>query len=165
MAKFGSLAGLLLTLLIGVPPAWGAGDFRTEDLALCRGSWLDWKDADAGKFDSFGAFLRSAFAPNGDDGSLVPKSPIAIAGLRVTRVFPQNVGMGLGFSVLVDATFDVAKTALEQALGKPLHQCESGEGMRTCELPIAERRTVVLMSSDRPGAKTALVGCYYLYEE
>ena len=46
-------AGILLTLLVGVMPAWGADDPRVENLALCRDSWLDWKTTDPAKLDSF----------------------------------------------------------------------------------------------------------------
>jgi hypothetical protein len=155
----------LLAFLVGVIPALGADDRRVEDLALCRDSWLDWKNTDPARLDSFGAYFHSAFSHNGDDAFFAPKSAMAIDGLKVKQVFPENVGMGLGFSVLVDATFDVAKRALEQDLGKPLRQCESGEGMRTCELPIAEQRTVTLMSGDPPNDKTTLIGCYYFYEK
>jgi hypothetical protein len=158
-------AGLLLTLLVGVVPAWGADDPRVENLALCRDSWLDWKSSDRAKLDSFGAFVRSAFAHNGNDAFVVPKSPMTIDGLKVAQVFPESLGMGLGFSVLVDAPFDVVKQALEQKLGKPLRQCASGEGMRTCELSIAEQRTVMLMSGEQPNDKTPLFGCYYFYEK
>jgi hypothetical protein len=158
-------AGLLLTLLVGVIPARGADDPRVENLALCRDSWLDWKTTDPAKLNSVGAYLRSALARNNNDAFGVPKSPMAIAGLKVTQVFPDSVGMGVGFSVLVDARFDVARQALEQRLGKPLRQCETSDGMRTCELPIAEQRTVMLMSGDPPNDKTTLVGCYYLYEK
>ena len=158
-------AGLLLTLLVGVIPAWGADDPRLENLALCRDSWLEWKTTDPGKLNSVGAYLHSALARNDNDAFGVPKSPMAIAGLKVTKVFPDSVGMGVGFSVLVDARFDVARRALEHELGKPLRQCETSDGMRTCELPIAEQRTVTLMSGDPPNDKTTLVGCYYLYEK
>jgi hypothetical protein len=157
--------GLLFALLVGVIPAWSADDPRVENLALCRDSWLDWKKTDPAKLDSFGAFFRAAFTHRDNDAFFTPKSAMAIAGLKVTQVFPQSVGMGLGFSVLVDARFDAAKQALEQKLGKPLSQCETGEGMRTCGLPIAEQRTVMLMSGDPPNDKTTLVGCYYLYEK
>ena len=158
-------AGLLLTLLVGVIPALGADDPRVENLALCRDSWLDWKNTDPAKLNSFGVYFRSAFAHDGNDAFFTPKSAMAINGLKVKQAFPESVGMGLGFSVLVDATFDVAKRALEQELGKPLRRCETGDGMRTCELPIAEQRTVTLMSGEPPNDKTTLVGCYYFYEK
>jgi len=158
-------SALLLAFLVGVMPAWGAGDPRVENLALCRDSWLDWKNTDPAKLDSFAAFFRSAFTHNRNDAFFAPKSPMAIDGLKVTQVFPESLGMGRGFSALVDATFDAAKQALEGKLGRPLSQCETGEGMRTCELPIAEQRTVMLMSGYPPNDKTTLVGCYYFYEK
>jgi hypothetical protein len=163
--KYAWTGGLLLTLLAGGAPALSADDPRVENLALCRDSWLDWKNTDPAKLDSFGVFFRSAFTHNGNDAFFTPRSAMAISGLKVKQVFPQSVGMGLGFSVLVDATFDVAKQALEQKLGKPLGQCETGDGMRTCDLPIAEQRTVTLMSGDTPNDKTTLIGCYYFYEK
>ena len=158
------LAGLLLALLHGVTPAWAAADPWIENLALCRDSWLDWKKTDPAKLNSFSEFLRSGFTHNDNDAFGVPRSAMAIGGLRVTQVLPESVGMGVGFSVLVDARFDVAKRVLEQTLGRPLRQCEASDGMRSCELPISEQRTVVLMSGDAPNDKTTLVGCYYLYE-
>ena len=108
-------------------------DPRVEDLALCRDSWLDWKSTAPSKLESFGAFLRSDFAHNENDAFFTPKSAMTIDGLKVTQVFPGSVGMGLGFSVLVDATFDVAKQAFERELGRPLRDCETSDGMRTCE--------------------------------
>lgn len=158
-------AGLLLTLLLGALPAWGADDPRLESLALCRESWLDWQRTDPAKLDSFAAYFRSAFSHSGNDAFATPKSAAAIDGLKVIQVFPESVGMGVGFSVLVEARFDVARGALERALGKPLRQCETSDGMRACELPIAEQRTVTLMAGDAPNDKTSLVGCYYFYEK
>jgi len=158
-------AALLLTLLVGVIPARGADDPRVENLALCRDSWLDWKNTDPAKLNSFVAFFRSAFTRNDNDAFSTPKSAMAIDGMKVMQVFPESVGMGVGFSVVVDARFDVAKQAVEHALGKPLGHCEIGDGMRICELPIAARRTVTLVSGDTPNDKTTLVGCYYLYEK
>jgi hypothetical protein len=73
--------------------------------------------------------------------------------------------MGVGFSVLVEASFDVAKRSIEQRLGKPLRQCETGDGMRTCALEIAEKRTVMLMADATGKEKTTLVGCFYFYEK
>jgi hypothetical protein len=155
----------MLALLSGVTPAVGADDPRVESLALCRDSWLDWKNTDPAKLNSFVDYFHSAFAQHGNDAFAVPKSAMTIDGLKVKEIFPESVGTGLGFSVLVDATFDAARRALERDLGKPLGQCETGEGMRTCDLPIAEQRTVTLMSGDPPNDTTTLIGCYYFYEK
>ncbi len=143
----------------------GASGSQVEKLALCRDSWLDWKRTDPAKLESFGGFLGSDFAHNDNDGFFTPKSAMTVGGLKVTQVFPGNVGMGLGFSVLVDASFDESKQALERELAMPLRACETGDGMRTCELSIAEQRTIMLVSSDPPNDKTTLVGCYYYYEK
>ena len=163
--NYACLTGLWLTLLLGVAPAVGADDPRMEGLALCRDSWLDWKSADPAKLDRFAAFFRSAFTHNDNDPFFTPKSAMTVEGLKITQVYPESVGMGVGFSILVDATLDEAKRALEKKLGAPLRQCESGDGMRICTLPIAEQRTVTLMSGDPPNDKTTLIGCYYLYEK
>jgi len=88
-----------------------------------------------------------------------------VNGLNLTQVFPGSLGMGVGFSVLVDATFDVARQAVERDLGKPMDDCREGDGMHTCELSIAEQRTVILLSEDPPNDKTTLIGCYYYYEK
>jgi hypothetical protein len=157
--------GLLLALLVGAAPALAADDPRIENLALCRESWLDWKTADPAKLNSFIDFARSAFTHDDNDAFVTPKSAMAIDGLKVTHVFPESVGMGVGFSVVVEAPFDIAKKTFEQKLGKPLSHCEIGEGMRTCEAPIAEKRTVMLLSGEPPNDKTTLIGCYYFYEK
>src|SRR4051812_24393668 len=126
--QFLRLVGSLLALLIAAGPAIAAGDPRTENFALCRDSWLDWEKSDPAALDSFGAFLSLAFTHDSDDGHLTPKAPMTIDGLDVTQVFPSSLGMGLGFSVLVDASFETAKQAVERDLGKPLRECQAGDG-------------------------------------
>jgi hypothetical protein len=37
--------------------------------------------------------------------------------------------------------------------------------MRTCELQIGEKKTILLMAEDNPKSTTTLVGCYYFYEK
>jgi len=159
------LAGLLLTLLLGVMPARGADDPRLENLALCRDSWLEWKTSDPAKLNSVAAYFRFAFTHTGNDAFATPNAPTTLGSLKVTRIFPDSVGMGVGFSAQVDATFDEARKAIEQRLGKPLSQCEASDGMRSCGLPIAAQRTLVVMSGDPPDDRVTLIGCYYLYEK
>jgi hypothetical protein len=155
----------VLALMVAAIPASGQSDQRVENLALCRDSWLDWKNSAPSALESFGVYFRSAFAHNDGDAFVTPKAPIAVDGLNVAQVFPQSLGMGLGFSVVVDASFDVAKQALERDLGEPLRSCDAGDGMRTCELPVAEQRTIILASNDPANDQTTLVGCYYFYEK
>jgi hypothetical protein len=35
--------------------------------------------------------------------------------------------------------------------------------MRTCELEIAPKKTIVLMAEDNPKSRKTLFGCFYLY--
>jgi hypothetical protein len=35
--------------------------------------------------------------------------------------------------------------------------------MRTCELEIGEKKTILLMAEDNVKSKTTLLGCYYFY--
>jgi hypothetical protein len=81
-------------------------------------------------------------------------------------VFPESVGMGVGFSIVVNANFTKTKTSLEKKLGKTINKCEPpSDNMRTCELEIAEKKTITLMAEDNPKSTTTLVGCYYFYEK
>lgn len=165
MMKSLRLAGSMLALLVAAAPASGAGDPRIERFALCRDSWLDLEKSDPAALDDFGAYLASAFTRDSEGGHLIPKAPMSVDGLEITQLFPSSLGMGLGFSVLVNASFDAARQAVERDLGKPLQECQAGEGMQTCELPVAEQRTVILVSEGPPNDATTLVGCYYYYEK
>ena len=93
----------------------------------------------------------------------MPKKPATVISFAVVRVYPQRVGMGVGFSVVVSATFDKVRAQIEKTIGKSLKNCESGEGMRTCELEVAEKRTVTLIAGETGKTKHTLFGCYYFY--
>lgn len=159
------VASLVLMLAAIAMPARAADDASIERLVTCKDSWLDWKNDNAPQLKSFGEHFQSDFASGENDAFFVPKSRDTIAGLGVTRVFPNSVGMGVGFSVFVDAKFDEAKRRFEQALGKPLQKCEVSDGMRTCGLEIADKRTFMLMAEDDAKATSTLAGCYYFYEK
>lgn len=163
--RFLRLSGPTLALLIAAAPASSADDPRVENFALCRESWLELEKSDPAALESFGIYLNSAFSHDSADGHLTPNTPAMVNGLNLTQVFPGSLGMGVGFSVLVDAEFDAAKQAVERDLGKPMDDCQEGDGMRTCELSIAEQRTVILLSEDPPNDKATLIGCYYYYEK
>lgn len=163
--KIASLAGILIGLQVTIAPAWATDDVSVERMAMCKDSWLDWKTGDPAQLKTFSDHFRSVFARNESDFTIVPKSPLSIDGLRVVQAFPDSVGMGVGFSVVVHATFDRAKRSLEKALGKPLGKCGASDGMRSCELEIAEKRTVMLIAPDAAKNTQTLIGCYYLYEK
>src|SRR4051812_4108669 len=115
-------------------------------MATCTDSWLEW-----------GADEGSAF--------FVPIASVTLMGMRVTRVYSNTVGMARGFSVTVDAPFETAKRNVEKSVGSPLKHCDTSDGMRTCDLQIAEKKTVMLMADATGREKSTLVGCFYFYEK
>ena len=157
--------GVVIGLLVAVASAWADDDVTLTRMATCQESWLDWQTKEPAQLKKFGDQLHSEFSQHGDDAFVVPNANVSIAGLRVTQLFPNSVGMGVGLSVTVDAPFDKARQAIEKTVGKPLTKCETGDSMRTCGLEIAEKRTLMLMAEDSPKATTTLVGCYYFYEK
>ncbi len=163
--KATSLATALIVVLFAIVPARAADDVSVERMATCQDSWLDWQKSYPAKLQAFADHLRSDFSQNANDPFAIPKTNKSIAGLRVTQMFPVSLGMGVGFSVTVDATFDRTKAILEKKLGRMLGKCEVGDGMRTCELDIAEKRTLMLMADDSAKSTTTLLGCYYYYEK
>ena len=156
------LAGMSLALALAAGPAGAADDVSIARMATCQDSWLDWQKTAPEKLKSFGAHFRSAFSQR--DSFFVPKTDISVAGLPVAQAFPDSVGMGVGFSVTVDASFEKTRKAMEGVLGKHLSKCEAGDDMHACELNIAEQRTFTLMTEDIAPNRT-LIGCYYLYEK
>ncbi len=158
-------ASVLIALLFAVTPALGAEDMTLTRMATCQESWLDWQTKDPAQLKKFGDQLHAEFSQHGNDPFVVPNASVSVAGLRVLQLFPNSVGMGVGLSITVDAPFDKARQAIEKVAGKPLTKCETSDGMRTCGLEIAEKRTLMLMAEDNAKATTTLVGCYYYYEK
>ncbi len=158
--------GILAVFLAAVAPAQAADNLGIERLATCQDSWFEWKSGDPARLQKFVAGIQSDFLRQEREAFFVPKSSQSVAGLPVTQVFPQSVGMGVGFSVIVNASFDQTRTSLERKLGKPIRKCEPpSDNMRTCELAIGEKKTIVLMAEDNPKSTTTLIGCYYFYEK
>jgi len=160
-----TLSAGMLALGILLRPALAADDDALTRMALCKDSWADWNKSDPAKMKAFAERMGAQFAHHGNEPFGLPKTNVSVLGLRVLRAFPDSVGMGVGFSLSVDATFDVARKTVEKALGKSLGKCESGDGMRGCELEIAPQRTVTLEAEDKAGAHDTLIGCYYFYEK
>jgi hypothetical protein len=155
----------LIALLAIVAPSWAADDTTLERLALCRDSWLDWSKTNPAQMNALRDSIMAGYSQREGDAFFVPKTAKSFAGFRVVQVYPGNVGMGVGFSIVVDATFDKVQHSVEKMLGKPLKECSTSDGMRACQLDIAEQRTVTLMAEDSAKSANTLVGCYYLYEK
>lgn len=136
-----------------------------ERLATCQDSWRDWKENPA-ESKRVGELFTGNFTQNTtNDGSFLPNTKVVVVGLPVKRVYPESVGMGVGFSVILDGTFEGTRANAEKALGKTLGKCETGDGMRTCELEIAKERTITLLAGEHDERHETLLGCYYLYEK
>jgi hypothetical protein len=157
------LAPLLAILSLAATQAPASSvDTAVERLATCQDSWRDWKENPT-ESKRVGELFTNNFAQAGNDGSFTPKAKVSVVGLPVKRVYPESVGMGVGFSVILDGTFDVTREHAEKLLGKKLGKCETGEGMHTCELGIAEERTVTLLAGEHDEKHETLLGCYYFY--
>ena len=154
-----------IALQLAMAPAWAAGDLGIERLATCQDSWLDWERSDPAQLKTVLDHIRSDFTEKESDPFWLPKTEKSVAGLRVEQLFPESVGMGVGFSVVVKATFDETRRHIEKTVGKALTKCETGDNMRMCEREIAEKRTLMLMAEDNPKSTSTLVGCYYYYEK
>ncbi len=160
-----SIAAVLIALSLMAAPVRAADDAGLVRMATCQDSWLDWNKSDPVQLKKFVDHIRAGFTPHDNDPYWLPKADTSILGLHIAQIFPQSVGMGVGFSLTVNAPFDTTRKVLEKSLGKKLGKCETGDGMRMCELDIAEQRTVTLMAGDDPKSTQTLVGCYYLYEK
>jgi len=134
-------------------------------MALCQDSWFEWTKKDPKAFEAFRDHVVGAFRPHDRDPYWLPKANVSVLGMRVTQLFPDSVGMGVGFSLTVEAPYDKARAALEKAAGKALGHCESGDNMKTCELEVAPQRSLTIMAEDSPKARQTLIGCYYFYEK
>lgn len=161
--KIPTLAGL--ALVCAILPAGAADDPVLARMALCQDSWFDWQKNDPAKLKAFGEHFRVEFMPHDNDPFLLPTGNVSAMGLHVAQAFPDSIGMGVGFSLTVDARFDDARKAVEKTLGKRMQHCEASDEMKTCALEIAPQRTVTLMAEDSPKAKQTLIGCYYFYEK
>jgi hypothetical protein len=160
-----ALAVAALLLAVAVHPVSAADDAALTRMTLCKDSWLEWRKTEPAKFQAFADQVRANFVPHDNDPFALPKAEVSVLGLKVLQAFPDSVGMGVGFSLTVDATFDEARKRMEKALGRALKHCEASEGTRDCALEIAKQRSVVLMAEDKPGSHRTLIGCYYFYEK
>ncbi|HUB85608.1 MAG TPA: hypothetical protein VL971_07930 [Rhizomicrobium sp.] len=163
--KITYLTAIAALLCCAVAPARAADDVLLQRLAICQDSWLDWQKSDPAQLQKLGRHIGAGFTHRDNDPFGVPKSPTSILGYPMSQIFPQSIGMAVGFSATVDAPFDKARAAVEKAVGKRLQHCEASDDMKTCDLELAPQRVVTIMAEDSPKATQTLVGCYYFYEK
>jgi hypothetical protein len=138
-------------------------DLPLQRLALCQDSWVDWKD-DAPRMARFSNTFNTRFNRSAQGDAFIPRQPSQVLGRAITHAYPQSVGMGVGFSLVINSDFGTARAAIEQQLGKPM-RCSTSDGVRSCELQLGEQKTALLMTGQNGQADTSLVGCYYFYEK
>jgi hypothetical protein len=156
---------LALALTLAATVAVAADDInRIERLATCQDSWFEFKD-DPVKSQAFSQTFISSFVQKGTSGTFTPKSTFVVAELPVIEAHPETMGMGVGFSVVLDGTFENARANVEKVVGQKLKDCQTGDGMRMCGLEFAPKKTLMVMSDDGGKSGRALVGCYYFYEK
>jgi hypothetical protein len=158
------VAALLALAALSLGPAQAADDAAIARLALCQDSWADWSKSAPERLNALGAHFRATFTQKEGDAFFVPLKPTTIAGLRIVQAFPGSVGMGVGFSLIVETDFATARKVMEKTLGKTLGKCEASDGMHSCEFGFAPQRTFTLMAEDGTKNRT-LIGCYYYYEK
>lgn len=141
----------------------GANEAQLLRLATCQDSWLEWK-AEPGRLQRFATDLHRRYTLKPKSPAMTPNAPAKLLGFPVQQLFPDSVGMGVGFSVQVQADFKQARQRFEEQLGRPL-QCEGGDGMLSCELPLGEKKTALLVKADSGPSKSTLLGCYYFYQQ
>lgn len=96
---------LVTTFLVAVVPASARDNIGMERLALCQDSWIDWQKSSPAELKKLADALQSGFTHKEQDPFFVPKSAETILGLPVAQVFPESIGMAVGFSVMVRANF------------------------------------------------------------
>ena len=134
-------AGAVLALFVVAAPAHAADDAAITRMTLCQDSWFEWTKKEPKTFEAFRNRFMGQFAmPRENKPYWMPKTNVSVMGMHVAQAFPDSVGMGVGFSLTVDAPYDKARAALEKATGKKLQHCETSDGTHGCELEVAPRR-------------------------
>lgn len=149
--------------ILAASPTRAASEPTLERMVTCQESWLDWQDNPA-RGRKFVDGLHADYREQEDGGYLVPNAQKTLFALPVSRVYLDSVGMGVGFSVLVNDGVDAAKKAVEKAIGRTL-TCEAdSDGVHACQAELGPKRTVTI-ASDTEGGKGVLIGCFYFYEK
>lgn len=159
------LAAALSTSVAGLPSGSETEDIHLGQLATCQESWLDWEDDDQ-RMGQYIDRFNTNYTRIEEEPAFLPKTPAKVLDFPLVKVYPQSVGMGVGFSVQLDGQFSKIRSQVEERLGNPL-ECSSDEDMTSCGLELGQNKTVTLTAfGDDAGADSAnLLGCYYYYEK
>lgn len=131
-------------------------------MATCQQSWFEWKDDDA-RMTQYMDRFTARFAAIEDEPAYLPKAALQTLGFPVIKVYPQSVGMGVGFSLQLAGQTDAIRREVEQRIGHPL-ECSTEDGMTSCGTELGENKTLVLMTSGAGVDAVHQLGCFYLYQ-
>ena len=159
-----AIAAVLAGLAVPQSHAQNKDDAGVLRLLTCQDSWMEWK-GDPIEQQKFVDRHKANFTQNESDGSFVPIKPMSILGHRIAQLYPQSIGMGIGYSVIVNASFDAAKASLEKQMDKRFTRCQAASEGKSCERELSKLKTVMLMEGTRGKDAKTLFGCYYLYEK
>lgn len=144
-------------------PAMGFDSDSLARLAMCQGSWLDWKDDEVRMARYIGQF-DTGFKRIEAEAAFLSNAPITVLGFPLIKVYPQSVGMGVGVSVSLGAPLTKVRAEVEHAIGKPL-ECSNEEGTTYCGASTADSKSVTLAAAGDGTGNESLLGCMYYYEK
>ncbi len=141
--------------------AHAAEDTIALKLMTCQTSWLDWKDNPT-LAEPFNKQLKASYRIDDEDGTYKPIGSMTVLAKKVSRVYPNTMGQGLGFAVLVDAKFEAVRGALAKHGMKPIHQqCNIDEYTKSCTFVMGNKKTILLYADAGTKNQQTLVGCSY----
>lgn len=157
------ITAALLALCAHAAPAAELAE-TLQRLAGCQDSWLDWKN-DEQRMRAFGDALMGQFRPSEQHHVFVPQGRVTWMGYEVSEITPQNIGMALGFAITVKAPLAKLRAGYERVVGQPMKACENNDGLSSCELQLAKRKTATMMMPIKKPELGTLLGCYYYYQQ
>jgi hypothetical protein len=156
-------ASAISSTVTGLPPGNEAEERRLWELATCQVSWLPWLD-DKRRMTAYIDGFDADYTRSEDEPAFLPKGPSKLMGFPLIKVYPQSVGMGVGFSLQLAGTLAKVRVEVEHLLGKPL-DCSVSDEMTSCGFELDPKRTITLAADGDGTGKTSLLGCFYYYEK
>ena len=157
------IAAALSSPSAGLPPGNDAEDRSLGQLATCQDSWYSWKDDDV-RMGQYIDRFNANFTRMEEEPAFLPKKPGSVLGFPLVKVYPQSVGMGVGFSVQLGGQFANIRGEVEHRLGKTL-ECSNSDGMTSCGVELGEHKSLTLTAFGDGADAINLLGCFYYYEK
>jgi hypothetical protein len=159
LVLFGAFA--LSSTVTGLPPGNTAEERRLKRMATCQDSWLTWQ-GDERQMAEFIKSFDADYTRSEQEPAFLPKGPSKVLGFPLIKVYPQSVGMGVGFSLQLAASLVQVRAHVEPLLGKPL-DCSVSDDMTYCAFVIDPTKTITLTADGNGMGKFSLLGCFYYY--